>query len=59
VAVEGVGPPWAAGVWIDVACDVDPDSCRWHPVDERIGPAVTGPRKAAEEVRTTAAWPVS
>lgn len=54
--IERVGPSWKAGAWVDVICDVDPTGCRWHTVEERVGPAVASPREAAEEVRAKAAW---
>lgn len=53
------GPPWMAGVWIDVTCDVGDAACTGHPVAEWVGEAVDDPLRVARDLHTAVDWAAS
>jgi hypothetical protein len=54
--VERVGPPWTAGAWIELPCDVDPATCSGHLVEQWTGRNVNTPIETARQVQAAADW---
>jgi hypothetical protein len=55
-ATAAAGPRWTSGVWIELPCDVDPDTCGGHLIDQRVGAAVGSPRRAVQDLRAAVDW---
>jgi len=50
------GPPWQAGAWIQLSCDVDPAGCTGHDVGEWVGSPVDSALSAARDLRAAVDW---
>jgi hypothetical protein len=53
---DRAGPPWLAGGWIELPCDVQDEYCPGHLVRERFSEPVETPYEAAAQVRLIADW---